>query len=67
MKFNSFNLFHLLSPFANEFANLITISGVANLYPHKPEGYLDLLKIYTFAEEVFIQVEGFHFVYFQLK
>lgn len=48
MKFNSFNLFHLLSPFANEFANLITISGVANLYPHKPEGYLDLLKIYTF-------------------
>ncbi len=48
MKFNSFNLFHLIAPFANEFANLITISGLANLYPHKPESYLDLLKIYTF-------------------
>lgn len=48
MTFTSFNLFHLIAPFANEFANLITISGLANLYPHKPEGYLDLLKIYTF-------------------
>ncbi len=48
MKFTSFNLFHLLAPFANEFANLITISGLANLYPHKPESYLDLLKIYSF-------------------
>ena len=48
MKFNTYSLFHLLAPFANEFANLITISGLANLYPHKPTTYIDLLKIYFF-------------------
>ena len=48
MKFTPYNIFHLLAPFANEFANLLTVSDIANLYPHKPTTYLDLFKIYFF-------------------
>lgn len=48
MKFTPYNIFHLLAPFANEFANLFTVSDIANLYPHKPTTYMDLFKIYFF-------------------
>ena len=43
-----YNIFNLLAPFANEFANLFTISNIIDLYPHKPTTYIDLFKIYSF-------------------
>jgi hypothetical protein len=42
--FTLFKLFNLLAPFSNEIANLLTISGVANLYPHHAISRTDTLK-----------------------
>jgi hypothetical protein len=48
MEVNPFNVFNMLAPFANEFANLFTITKIANVYPHHPNGYMDLAKKYSF-------------------
>jgi len=38
------SIFNLIAPYANEFANLFTITKILNLYPHHAVTNIDLIK-----------------------
>lgn len=39
-----YNLFNLIAPFFNEFANLFTITNIVNLYPNNPVNKFQVIK-----------------------